>query len=317
MKIDYMQKIKLLVIAIGAMFLTIGCQLSDKQKLETYTIAYSSNESNGREVFFADDEGKKRIKVTSFTGNDGYPAVSPDGERMAFYGKYDNRKTWSIHTVNTDGTNMQRLTHSTNVWDSAPAWSPDGKKIVFAREYADSFDEWQEEVWLMNADGSEQRQIKSLEGRAPYFLQDGRIIFHSKTGPSQICIADIDGNNVIKLTDNNANDWSPKVSPDGTQVAFISNRDKNQEIYTMKIDGSNQKRITYSEDTDWGPAWSLDGEKLFFNARNSDGSNYVYKINVDGSSLERILKNGSQVASIKYLNSRNLRQLLEQGGNDL
>ena len=170
MKIDYMQKIKLLVIAIGAMFLTIGCQLSDKQKLETYTIAYSSNESNGREVFFADDEGKKRIKVTSFTGNDGYPAVSPDGERMAFYGKYDNRKTWSIHTVNTDGTNMQRLTHSTNVWDSAPAWSPDGKTIVFAREYADSFDEWQEEVWLMNADGSEQRQIKSLEGRAPYFL---------------------------------------------------------------------------------------------------------------------------------------------------
>lgn len=306
MKSDRFKKVKTLIISNFIFVLMSGCQ---PPASAPYTIAYSSNESNGREIYLSDDEGKSRIKVTSFTGDDGYPVVSPDGERIAFYGKYDNRKTWSIHTVNIDGTNMQRLTHAKNVWDSAPAWSPDGKTIVFAREYQDIQEGWQEEIWLMNADGSDQRQIEALEGRAPYFLQDGRIIFHSKTGPSQICIANIDGRNLIKLTHNNANDWSPKVSPDGTQIAFISNRDGNQEIYTMNIDGSNQKRITFNDVEDWDPAWSVDGSKLFFSSRNSDGSLDVYKMKKDGSSVEKILNNGSQVASVKNLTGHSLEKL--------
>lgn len=265
--------------------------------------AYSSHESSGREIYLSDDEGKSRTKVTSVTGNDGYPAVSPDGKNIAFYGKYDNRKTWSIHTVNIDGSNVQRLTYTRNVWDSAPAWSPDGGTIAFGREYQDSEKGWQEEIWLMNADSSNQRQIESLEGRAPDFLHDGRILFHSKTGPSQICIADINGSNLIQLTHNDANDWSPKISPDGTQIAFLSNRDDNQEIYTMNIDGSNQKRLTFNTVEDWGPAWSADGSILFFNSRNDDGS-AVYKMNKDGSSMEKILDNGSQITSIRISRSR-------------
>lgn len=208
---------------------------------------------------------------------------------------------------------MQRLTHVKNVWDSAPAWSPDGKTIVFAREYPDSQKGWQEEIWLMNVDGSNQRQIEALEGRAPYFLQDGRILFHSKTGPSQICIANIDGSNIIKLTHNDYNNWSPKVSPDGTQIVFLSNRDGNQEIYTMNVDGSNQKRITFNDVEDWDPAWSVDGSKLFFSSRNSEGSLDVYKMTKDGSSVERIIDGGSQAAPVKYFNKYRLKKLIKNG----
>ena len=289
------------VISIAVFFMLPGCQTSQAPASSPYTIVYSSSESGRRQIYLSDDEGASRFQVTDFTGSDGYPAVSPDGKSIAFYGKYDDRNTWSIHTVNVDGTNVHRLTHVKNVWDSAPAWSPDGKTIVFAREYRDSQDQWQEEVWLMNADGSDQRQIEALEGRAPYFLQDGRILFHSKTGPSQICIADVDGKNLIQLTHNDANDWSPKVSPDGTQIAFISNRDGNQQVYTMNVDGTNQQRITFSDLTDWGPAWSRDGNMLFFNSQDSDGASDLYKINKDGSSMVKIIAGGSQVASIKSL----------------
>lgn len=300
-------KLARLAILVFIVASTSSCMMRNQPMLPSYSIVYSSHESNGRGIYLADEEGKSRLKITSYTGDDGYPDVSPDGKRVVFYGKYDNRKTWSIHTVNIDGSNVQRLTNVKDVWDSAPAWSPDGKTIVFAREYRDSEKVWQEEVWLMNADGTNQRQIKALEGRAPYFLSDGRILFHSKTGPSQICIANIDGSNLIKLTNNDANDWSPKVSPDGTQIAFISNRSGNQEIYLMNIDGSKQERLTFNETDDWGPIWSLDGTKILFNSK----SRGVFKMNKDGSSMEKILDNGSQLASVENLNSESLIKLVE------
>ncbi len=125
----------------------------------------------------------------------GYPAVSPIGKQIAFYGKYDKRKTWSIHIANIDGTNMRRVTNLKDVWDYGPAYSPDGKTIGFGREYRDINGATQEEIWLMNADGTEQRQIKGLEGGAPEFMPDGRLLLHSKgrfskTLATQISIAD-------------------------------------------------------------------------------------------------------------------------------
>jgi TolB protein len=311
MKIDFFKMPKILVFPISILFAISGCELGVKPISSPYTIVYSSKESKGREIYLSDEKGESRIKVTDFTRSDGYPSVSPDGERLAFYGKYDDRKTWSIHTVNIDGTNMQRLTKVKHVWDSAPSWSPDGKMIVFAREYDDPEKGWQEEIWLMNEDGSEQHQIEALEGRAPYFLHDGRILFHSKTEPNQIFIANADGNNLIQLTNNDANNWSPKISPDGNQVVFVSDRDGNREIYTINIDGSNQKRMTFNDVDDWDPDWSDDGTKLLFASDNSDGYSDIYQMNRDGSAIEKIINNGIQASTVRNLNKLSLERLIK------
>lgn len=265
---------------------------------ETYTIAYSSNESGNREIYLTDAEGKSKIKITNYAGGDGYPKWSPDGKRIAFYAKYDGRKTWSIHTMNIDGSDRKRLTHAKNKWDSSPTWSPDGKKIAFAREYRDSEGIWHEEIWTMNADGSEQTQILPLSGTAPSFLQDGRILFNSKSQYSEICIANSDGSNIITLTNNAAEDWAPKVSPDGKQIAFLSDRDGNLEIYVMNIDGSNQKRLTYNTVQDWDVCWSPDSFKLIF-ASETDEFFDIYMINKDGSSLKKFIVNGTQPSWLK------------------
>ncbi|NNC99926.1 MAG: hypothetical protein HKN85_07075, partial [Gammaproteobacteria bacterium] len=210
MKINSSKPIKTLFFSFALLILSPGNPLYAEPAATEYSIVFSQREAGKRSIYLSDEDGKSRIKVIGITGNDGYPSVSPDGERIAFYGKYDDKKTWSIHTVNIDGTNVQRLTHEKNVWDSAPSWSPDGKTIAFAREHDDPQHGWQEEIWLIRDDGSEQRQIEELEGRAPFFLQDGRILYHSKTGPSQIFIANTDGSDRVQLTDNDANDWSPK-----------------------------------------------------------------------------------------------------------
>lgn len=257
-----------------------------------YTIAFASMETGHVGIYLSDRKGKSKIKSTNVKG--GYLAWSPDGKKIAFYAKYDNKKTWSIHTMNIDGTNRKRLTHAKNKWDYAPEWSPDGKKIIFAREYRDSNKIVQAEIWIMNSDGSEQTQIKLLKGGNPYFTQDGRIVFSSEyqDKKSEISIADIDGKNITHLTDNEAEEWHPDISPDGKQIAFMSNRDGNYEIYVMNIDGSNQKRLTNNKVDDWYPSWSPDGSKIIFSSvKDYKKEKHIYIMNKDGSSIKKMISN--------------------------
>ena len=301
------------LLAIFALGLAAVCQVSGQSKAQPLSIIYGFQEGGNKSIYLSDAQGKVQIKVVDVTANDGYPAVSPTGKQIAFYGKYDKRRTWSIHTADMDGTNIRRLTNVKKVWDSAPAWSPDGKTIVFAREYKGSNDDWKEEIWLMNADGTQQRQIKALEGRAPEFMPDGRLLFQSKSSPSQISIANIDGSNVIQLTNDDTNNMSPKISPDGSQIAYLSNRDGNQEVYVMNIDGSNQKRLTFNHIEEWDPAWSPDGSKVFFSSQNVYGFYDIYKVNRDGSFIEKVLNSGSQVATVYHVDKDYLERLVRAG----
>ncbi len=278
---------------LSLLIMNSGCEA----KSPSYHIAYSSHESGHAEIYLTDNEAKSEIQITNFAGGNGYSAWSPNGDRISFYAKYDDRKTWSIHTINSDGTNRQRLTHAKNKWDYGPAWSPNGEKIAFAREYKDTNKVSQTEIWMMNSDGSEQTQIIPLRGGAPDFTPDGRIVYNSeyKDKKSEISIVDVDGNNIIHLTDNEFEEWHPEVSPDGKHIAFMSDRDGNFEVYSMNIDGSNQKRLTNNDVDDWYPSWSPDGSQLIFGSK-TDGKRNIYMMNKDGSSVKKIISNAGQAA---------------------
>ena len=64
-----------------------------------------------------------------------------------------------------------------------------------------------------------------------------------------------DGSSQTRLTNNTSNDYEPVWSPDGKYIAFVSDRDGNDEIYLMKADGSEQTRLTNNSVDDWYPVW--------------------------------------------------------------
>ena len=81
------------------------------------------------------------------------------------------------------------------------------------------------------------------------------------------------------------------------RIAFVSNRDGNDEIYVMKADGTGLRRLTNDPAEDLEPAWSSDGTQLAF-VRQRSGSNFeIYKMNADGSGVTRLTRNSAMDAS--------------------
>ena len=76
--------------------------------------------------------------------------------------------------------------------------------------------------------------------------------------------------------------------PQAGKIAFVSERDGNEEIYVMNADGSGQTRLTNAPAADWYPRWSPDGRHLAFSSNLRVGSEAIYVMNADGSRLSRL-----------------------------
>lgn len=83
----------------------------------------------------------------------------------------------------------------------------------------------------------------------------------------------------------------PAWSPDGSKIAFMSNRDNDIEIYVMDADGSNQRRLNHAPGRDAHPSWSPDGSKIYFQSPRSDAQPQIYVMNADGAQQKRLTRN--------------------------
>jgi len=165
-------------------------------------------------------------------------------------------------------------------------------KIVF-----DSNRDGDEEIYVMNPDGSNQQRLTNSKGadRHPAWSPDRkRIAFTSaRDGKAAIFAMDPDGSNVTRLTksDDEHEAWSPEWSPDGERILFQSPRDGNDEdIFAMDANGSNVQRLTntpgsgkFSSDQ----AWSPDGNWIAFDS-NRNGNVEIYVMASDGSNQKRL-----------------------------
>src|SRR5437899_1643246 len=104
-----------------------------------------------------------------------------------------------------------------------------------------------------------------------------------------------DGTGVTRLTNNAAFDGFTSCSPDGTKIAFESDRDSSKfqdQIYTMNADGTGVTRLTNNAAFDGFPSWSPDGTKIAFES-DKDGNLEIYTMNADGTGVTRLTNNAA------------------------
>jgi eukaryotic-like serine/threonine-protein kinase len=211
------------------------------------------------------------------------PSLRADGKQIAF--RDWNSSNRSVVVMDTYGGNARRVTNFAE--DGLPAFSPDGQQLVFhsARE-----PDRQERIYEATISDRTDRALDPggapVFGLAPIWTNNGHLVYKSTYPRGGITAANPDGSGGVLLHDDTS-DTSPTSSPDGLNVAFMSRRDGNWNIYRVKLDGSGLTRLTDNGANDGLPAWSPDGKSIAF-VSNRDGGWAVWVMNADGSNQRRL-----------------------------
>ena len=253
----------------------------------------ASDNGNDYKIFAmnADGTGSKQLVSASFGLN--HQDWSPDGTKLAAVGYVSYLYTWSIYVFNADGTELTRLTNTSNVWDSEPAWSPSGSQIAFSRVYPTQNDK--RELWIMNADGSSQHYI-GVDGFAPEWSKDGSKFIYSsnKSGNYEIYTCKIDGTEEQKITSSPINELFPAWSHDGSKIVFTAftgamSNVTSYEVYVMNADRTSLVQLTSNSSFDFFPRWSPDDLRIIFQSDRSTAGHYeIYAMKSDGSDVKQL-----------------------------
>ena len=224
------------------------------------------------------------------------PAISPDGRTLAF----SRIATWGVgdlYVLVLSGDlkpqgEPRRLTFETGMHYS-PAWTPDGKEIV----YASASTQGGSTLSKIAAVGSGQPQPLTFAGRdasSPSISRKGdRMVYSRFLRDVNIWRLDVPAAGAqasapVKFIASTQEDQSAAYSPDGTRIAFESERSGSREIWVCQSDGRNAVKLTsFSGPYNGRPLWSPDGAQLALYAAAA-GNREVYVMNADGGVPRRL-----------------------------
>ena len=192
------------------------------------------------------------------------PTATPRPQWIVFESHRGANADYEIVAMAPDGS---RQTNLSNSWadDVAPAWAPDGRAIVFL-----SFRDTPAGKWNL--------------GKGSVYA----MAFDPASGTA---------GQVWRVTDDGGDDDWPSWSPDGTRIAFQSDRSGNQDIWIVNVDGSGLVQLTHDLADDLHPDFSSDGQRIAFTSKRS-GNADVWVIDVQAA-----LASGSDAGAVNLTNS--------------
>ncbi|MDZ7344945.1 MAG: Tol-Pal system beta propeller repeat protein TolB, partial [candidate division KSB1 bacterium] len=200
--------------------------------------------------------------VNSLTGERGIAK-----SRIAFSASTVGGK--EIYLMDYDGANQRQLT-SQQTLNLTPAWSIDGRQLIFT-----SYQRGNPDLFAIEVVSGKLEAVVKDNGlqSAPAWSPDGKkIVFVStRDGNAEIYVMNSDGKNPQRLTRHPAIDSSPSWSPSGREIVFTSDRLGTPQIFVMEAEGSNVRRLPIERNYTDSPVWSPRGDKIAFVSRGPGG----------------------------------------------
>ncbi len=220
----------------------------------------------------------KAIPFTTSPGFETDPAISPDGNQVAYAWKKEGENASHIYAQLVDSSTSLQLTNGPSS-ESDPTWSPDGRHLAFFRS---------PDIYLISAFGGPERKIGSADNGMMSWSSDGKTLAIIDKPPgshdNSVYLLSVDTGERRQLTfpATGSFDGTPSFSPDGQMVVFNHsfNSGNVNDIYLVPASGGEPRQITHDNRIILGFAWASPNELVFSSDR--DGGRGLWRMSIDG-----------------------------------
>ncbi|MFQ5550153.1 MAG: IPT/TIG domain-containing protein, partial [Gemmatimonadales bacterium] len=254
-------------------------------------IVFAATTAGNSEIVDRDATGASFSNLSNNIAVDNMPAWSPDGNQIAFVTDRDGNS--EIYLMNADGSAPLNITNAPTDNDLWPRWSPDGSRLAFSSDRSGSWN-----VWVLNlatlavSNFTASASVGVTAQEHDWSPTGSSIVFSEEpTGSdAEIFVMDLDGTNRVQLTNDAFRDHRPKFSPDGSKIAFVSDRGGRFDAWIMNADGTSLVNLTPGlPGTTIDAVWSPTGQQLVISSFDpAVALQQLYVIEADGSRLRKI-----------------------------
>jgi Tol biopolymer transport system component len=199
-----------------------------------------------------------------------------------------------VYTVYPNGTGRRQLTHvAAPVQAGDPSYSPDGRRIVYVSNASGRF-----QIWVMNADGSDEHRLVNDAGHDAFFPSyspDASTIVYTRCAPvlstfeCTIAVVRADGSRVRTVTGGHWQDFVARFTPDGASIVFSSNRSGYlARIWRCALDGSQLRVLTDPDLEAFWPDYSPDGHRILFTSNFDRPLSQLYTMAPNGAAVRQL-----------------------------